>query len=867
MAHSHTVSDKDTIFKIDPVTRAITHDNAGSLFIPQYSHNSERYTFELPRHIEGHDMAECNSVQIHYINTDGNKTRPKISTDKYEAIDLHIDGDNVVFSWLISASATAYAGKTAFHIWLCCKDGETITYNWPTALFSGITIGEGINAGENFAESYKDIIAQWQNGLMVVLRAENEANIKDTFNKYRAEFDSDIAFANKRIDNIVALPDGSTKADAELTDIRIGYDGKTYQTSGNAIREQNKEIVDNLINSGIYNEIVLTGADKQGYYIARNSGAYQEVERTGRGFITYDVSQYAGKTILVSTVVDVSTISVLLFADSNNNPITNIPGYTDYYKNLVSVPDNASILYVNYSVSDVENNSVCVKVVDLLNVANELQKTNKSIYRNDEKVDAFVKDGKLPVLLNWEMGWIDYSTGIDSKDDYTNRMKTVEYYMPIFDKINYNIPSGYRFLALRYNYNEETEEYTFVNSTGYINGKKSGEIAVNEGDCFRFLFRANPDTEFSGDEFKNLELYCLSTAISTNEKYIIPDYWNETIANKETEIKNIVIEATKNDNDVSLFFAIADPHYPANNNVSAALMKYLGDKCGIGLTVCLGDLITDSTVSHEEGLQRLQSGIVNLKSMSERMILTQGNHDTNVQIADSNGQLIAERIIYDKEWVLHTSNKLLNLNNINFDDLGKAFYYDDVLQKIRFISIDAFESKKYTIKESVLTELSLGTVTNRQIEWLKSVLLSVPKGYSVITFSHYGLYTPYLYSENENKYVSLKVGGIGNSDKVITAINDFKASGGVFIGHFGGHLHNDFVSKKGDLVSVQLLNDGTDWREADYFGEGFEFVGDAPTKTAGTTTECAFDTVVINRTTRHVDLIRVGAGENRSFDY
>jgi hypothetical protein len=63
------------------------------------------------------------------------------------------------------------------------------------------------------------------------------------------------------------------------------------------------------------------------------------------------------------------------------------------------------------------------------------------------------------------------------------------------------------------------------------------------------------------------------------------------------------------------------------------------------------------------------------------------------------------------------------------------------------------------------------------------------------------------------------------------------------------------------------LNDGTHWRDASYFGDDFAFVGDAPTKTIGTITECAFDVVIINKTTRHIDIVRIGAGENRNFDY
>lgn len=162
MAHTHSVHDTDARFTINPITRAIKNESSRKTSLVQHDHNSERFSFELPRYIEGHDMMQCNQVQVHFINISATKEQ---KSGVYTVDDLQeaTDGENtVVCSWLISHNATSLVGKLNFLLRFCCIEGGVVVYSWNTAVYSGVTISDGINADESFEAEYVDIIEKWK---------------------------------------------------------------------------------------------------------------------------------------------------------------------------------------------------------------------------------------------------------------------------------------------------------------------------------------------------------------------------------------------------------------------------------------------------------------------------------------------------------------------------------------------------------------------------------------------------------------------------------------------------------------------------------------------------------------------------------
>ena len=188
MPHIHNIIDTDSHFYIDPVTRLVS-TKADKLYVVQYDHDSERFTFQLPRYVEEHDMSLCHRIEVHYTNITRNKKEQNDDVYIVKNGDITHDYDTLFFSWLISGNATQLVGSLKFSIsFICSDENGNIEYEWSTAVFENIQVLTKLENSQMVREKYPDLYQQLKQDILASIGSSGGGVDRDTVEQIIVEY-------------------------------------------------------------------------------------------------------------------------------------------------------------------------------------------------------------------------------------------------------------------------------------------------------------------------------------------------------------------------------------------------------------------------------------------------------------------------------------------------------------------------------------------------------------------------------------------------------------------------------------------------------------------------------------------------------
>lgn len=301
------------------------------------------------------------------------------------------------------------------------------------------------------------------------------------------------------------------------------------------------------------------------------------------------------------------------------------------------------------------------------------------------------------------------------------------------------------------------------------------------------------------------------------------------------------------------FIWMTDPHFPSNDLLSKPSMKHILNHTSIPFVLCGGDYPgaygtkDDVLVSRDEVLE-YQDYIGKGKFFS-----VQANHDFTIKKSptDSSGYTAANSLVY---------NTLIRPNEFYLPSAqsGKEYYYLDVpSQKTRIFMLNSMDGNpKADNSEAWGTQY---IISQDQADWLTNKAAE-KNGWKFIFICHVPTDSN-IDSYHPNEEFFHQIASAINQKRKLDFHNqglnegaDFTNTKNQVVAIIAGHNHVDQSSAKDGVLSITTTSD------AHYTDGGWNRRKDLYSSQA-------FDVVSVDYDTEQIITTRIGAGEDRSFNY
>ena len=350
------------------------------------------------------------------------------------------------------------------------------------------------------------------------------------------------------------------------------------------------------------------------------------------------------------------------------------------------------------------------------------------------------------------------------------------------------------------------------------------DIADSNGKVLaRFSSGHIATKNFDSSEVIN-DIETLQTAVESS--FIVPSYWVSTLESKEATINSNGMSA--GGHGVSFIF-FTDYHQNTNNGKSVQLMRHVMAHTSVTDVFYGGDTTDGGSLANTAAAEAKLREMANLfKPLN--MYPARGNHDCEPTWNSTSNQ-IPDAAYYDL-FVRPIESKI--------HGTGKAYFYvDNDIQKVRYIITDSGSNLNTALDST-------------QITWIKSRLTELTQGWTVVIFQHM------LYEGVGTASQTI----ISEGTTLLNAIDDvFSNLNCTIAAVISGHTHADgIISTSHNFKVITTTCDSGGANASSYDPVN-------PTRTAGTTSEQAFDVFTIDTTAKTISITRIGAGSDRSTSY